>query len=84
MTRVALSMDEAVLERAKRYAVARKTSVSKLFVSMVVMLDQEDDRQAQIPPVTRQLGGLLRPDDGGEVDCGRILDEYRMERFGAL
>ena len=44
MTRVALSMDEAVLE---------------------------------------QLGGLLRPDDGGEVDCGRILDEYRMERFGA-
>ena len=84
MTRVALSMDEAVLERAKRYAVARKTSVSKLFVSMVVMLDQEEDRQAQIPPITRQLGGLLRPEDGAEVDVKRILDEYRMERYGAL
>ena len=84
MTRVALSMDEAVLERAKRYAVARKTSVSKLFVSIVCMLDREEDRQEQIPPITRQLGGLLRPDDGTEVDCKRILDEYRMERYGTL
>ena len=83
MTRVALSLDEKVLERAKRHAARRKTSMSKLFVSIICMLDEEDPG-VEIPPIIRQLGGLLRPDEGCEVDCERLLDECRMERFGSL
>ena len=84
MTRLALSMDESVLERARRQAVSRKTSISKLFVSVICMLEQEDDRSQTLPPVTRQLGGLLRSENGSDADCRRLLDEYRMERYGAL
>ena len=60
-TRVSLSMDESVLERARHHSEVRKVSISKLFVSMVCMLDEAESRQRELPPITRQLKGLLKP-----------------------
>jgi len=83
-TRVSLSMDDRVLERARHHSAVRKVSISKLFVSMVCMLDDAESRQQDLPPMTRQLRGLLRPDSPlpADWDYRDLLGERRMERFG--
>lgn len=84
-TRVSLSMDESVLERARHHSKIRKVSISKLFVSMVCMLDEAEDDHRELPPVTRQLKGLLKPDVplGPDWDYRDVLGDRLMERYGA-
>jgi len=83
-TRVSLSMDDSVLERARHHSAVRKVSISKLFVSMVCMLDDAESRQQELPPMTRQLRGLLKPDVSIPADWNYrdMLGERMMERFG--
>lgn len=83
-TRVSLSMDESVLERARHHSAVRKVSISKLFVSMVCMLDEAESRQDELPPVTRQLKGLLKLNAPlpADWDYRDLLNERMMERFG--
>lgn len=83
-TRVSLSMDESVLERARHHSAVRKVSISKLFVSMVCMLDDAESHQQELPPMTRQLKGLLKPDAPlpADWDYRMLLDGRMMERFG--
>lgn len=83
-TRVSLSMDDSVLERARHHSAVRKVSISKLFVSMVCMLDDAESRLQELPPMTRQLKGLLKPDAplSADWDYRTLLDGRMMERFG--
>lgn len=84
-TRVSLSMDDSVLERARHHSAVRKVSISKLFVSMVCMLDEAESRQKELPPLTRQLKGLLKPSAQlpADWDYRDLLGERMLERFGA-
>ena len=84
-TRVSLSMDESVLERARHHSEVRKVSISKLFVSMVCMLDEAESRQRELPPITRQLKGLLKPKSPlpKDWDYHEVLGDRLMERYGA-
>ena len=60
-TRLALSMDESVVERARRLAEARNTSISKLFVSFVCIMEQQKDADwHELPPLTKKALGLAR------------------------
>ena len=60
-TRLALSMDDSVVERARRLAEARNTSISKLFVSFVCIMEQQKDADWQeLPPLTKKALGLAR------------------------
>lgn len=83
-TRVSLSMDDSVLQRARHHSAVRKVSISKLFVSMICMLDEEEKSQKTLPPMTRQLHGLLKPDVPlpEDWDYRDVLGERMMERFG--
>jgi hypothetical protein len=60
-TRLALSMDESVVERARRLAEARNTSISKLFVSFVCIMEQQKDADCNdLPPLTKKALGLAK------------------------
>ena len=83
-TRVSLRMDDSVLERARHHSAVRKVSISKLFVSMVCMLDDEENSPRELPPLTRQLKGLLKPKEPFPADWNYrdVIGERMMERFG--
>ena len=83
-TGVSLSMDDSVLERARHHSEVRKVSISKLFVSMVCMLDDAENRQRELPPLARQLKGLLKPKEPlpADWDYRKMLGERMVERFG--
>jgi len=61
MAKLTLSVDETVVERAKRYAAKRQTSVSRLVESYLEALSQPTPEERQdLPPVTRRLFGILK------------------------
>ncbi len=59
MPKLTLSVDERVVRRAKRYAAAQGTSVSKLVERYLDLLARPVD-MSEAPPVLRMLRGAAR------------------------
>jgi hypothetical protein len=81
-TKLTLSMDESVIERAKQAARARNTSVSAMLSGLVSGLDALDHPRGPdfIGPVTRAATGLVAL-SGGRSDAD-LLGDALWERYG--
>ena len=75
LTRLALSMDEDVVARARRLADVRDTSISKLFVSFVCLMEQEQTKTRELPPLTKRALGLAKATVPEDWDYKSILAE---------
>ncbi len=60
MNKLTLSVDSAVVERAKRYAEARGTSVSKLVETLLDLMASPGRGARDVPPVLTRLRGSLK------------------------
>lgn len=81
-TKLTLSMDASVIERAKRAARARNTSVSAMLAGLVSGLDAQDHPRDPgfIGPVTRAATGLLElPAQSAHTDR---LSDALLARYG--
>jgi hypothetical protein len=70
-----LTIDEAAVERARRFGERHHTSISRLVGDFLASLPVDgDDRLADLPPITRRLYGCAAggPD---EVDYHRHLED---------
>jgi hypothetical protein len=75
MTKLTLSVRSEVVRAAKRFARARRTSVSRLVEQFLRGLT-EPARPSEVPPVLRRIRGLLRK--GGLADYRRhLVRKYR-------
>ncbi len=54
-TRLVLSMEASVAEKARRVSRRRHTSISALFASYIDSLDEESTEMAELPPITRHV-----------------------------
>lgn len=76
MPKLTLNVDEKVVARAKRFAGARRTSVSRLVEQFLRLLPNPDTGPAS--PVLEELRGSLK---GGKVQPGdhrrHLEDKYR-------
>lgn len=59
MEKLTLSVDGAVILRAKAYAEARGTSVSRLVENMLRMVSSHGDDVVMEPPVLKRLRGSI-------------------------
>ena len=83
-TRLALSMDESVVERARRLAERRNTSISKLFVSFVCIMEQQKDSDLhELPPLTKRALGLAKVDVQEDWDYKDLLADELLGKYGA-
>lgn len=79
MTKLTLSVDEAVVEKAKQVAEANGTSVSAMFSRFVQSLSAPRGQPATIGPLTRKLSGIVKlpPDkDDRELLTDALADKY--------
>ena len=60
MPKLTLSVDSAVIDRAKRYAAANGTSVSGLVERLLDLAATPAARQDDAPPVLMRLRGALK------------------------
>jgi hypothetical protein len=75
VAKLTLSVDSKVVQRAKRYARARRTSVSRLVESYLKLLGTVSV-EGEEPPVLHELRGLLRR--GAVEDYHRhVIRKYR-------
>ena len=82
-TRLALSMDDSVVERARRLAERRNTSISKLFVSFVCMMEQQNDSDVhELPPLTKRALGLAKVDVPDDWDYKDLLADELIGKYG--
>ena len=71
MQKLTLSVNEQVVARAKRYARARGTSVSRLVETMLDLVSAGDVERGDPPPVLARLRGSLKR--GSVEDYHRYL-----------
>ena len=82
-TRLALSMDDSVVERARRLAERRNTSISKLFVSFVCMMEQQKDSDVhELPPLTKRALGIAKVDVPDDWDYKDLLADELIGKYG--
>lgn len=60
MPKLTLSADQQVIEKAKRIAQERGTSVSAMFSQFVKMLGARERHARRTAPITRRLRGLAK------------------------
>jgi hypothetical protein len=80
MTKLTLSVDEAVVEKAKEIAQANETSVSALFSHFVQSMAGQRARHAKVGPLTRKLSGIITLPP--EKDYKELLTEALMDKYG--
>ena len=81
-TRLALSMDEDVVARARRLAKVRNTSISRLFVSFVCLMEQSATAKTELPPLTKRALGLAKGDLPADWDYRDVLSDALIEKYG--
>ena len=81
-TRLALSMDQDVVARARRLAKVRNTSISRLFVSFVCLMEQSATVQTELPPLTKRALGLAKGDLPADWDYKDVLADALLEKYG--
>jgi hypothetical protein len=70
--KLTLSIDEKVIERARRYSASHNTSISALVGTYLSRLDSPSEQE--LSPLVRRLRGIL-PHDVAMEDYHRHLDE---------
>lgn len=81
MPKLTLSADKDVIERAKRIARERGTSVSTMFSQFVRSMAQEPRERGRRPgPLTRKAIGLVSLPEG-KTDR-ELIEEALAERYG--
>ncbi len=82
LTRLALSMDEDVVARARRLADVRDTSISKLFVSFVCLMEQGQATSRELPPLTKRALGLAKVSVPDDWDYKNVLADELTAKYG--
>jgi hypothetical protein len=80
MTKLTLSVEEDVVEKAKQIAEANKTSVSAMFSQFVQSLASNRPRKSEIGPLTRKLTGVAKLPAG--KDYKDVLTDALIEKYG--
>ena len=78
MAKLTLSVDGTVIERAKRYAAKRGTSVSRLVEKYLELVSRTPKGKGEDPPILARLRGVLKRARVDENDYRQYLEQkYR-------
>jgi hypothetical protein len=80
MAKLTLNADREVIEKAKRLAAERKTSVSALFSRFIRALADGKDRHKPLGKLTRQASGVidLKGRNHRDILADALKDKYKL------
>lgn len=78
-TKLTLSLDKAIIEKAKKYAKERKISLSKLIESYLDALTIEENKKVEITPLVKSLSGVIKLEEGADTKEEYI--DYLNEKY---
>ncbi|TXC82088.1 DUF6364 family protein [Luteibaculum oceani] len=77
--KLTLSLDQSVIERAKKYAKANNISVSKLIESYLKSLTSTKRNSTEITPLVKSLSGVISLDK--KVDIKKDYTDYLTSKY---
>ena len=80
MTKLTLSIEPSVVEKAKQMAEANKTSVSAMFSQFVESAATPRQRRPKIGPLTRKLSGTIELPPG--KDYKKLIEDALADKYG--
>jgi len=78
-TKLTLSVDKHVIEKAKEYAKSQKISLSRLIESYLASLISEKTRDIEITPLVESLSGVIEL--GKDFDYKPDYTDYLIEKY---
>jgi len=78
-TKLTLNLDKSVIESAKKYAKARKISLSKLIESYLASLTKKKSQDTEITPLVESLSGVIELEKDFNYKNG--YSDYLMEKY---
>ncbi|MCM4155986.1 DUF6364 family protein [Gramella sp. AN32] len=77
--KLTLSLNESIIETAKRYAKANNISLSKLIESYLGSLTKEEKKNLEISPLVKSLSGVISVDKN--YDPKDDYTKYLIEKY---
>jgi hypothetical protein len=78
-TKLTLKLKKNVIERAKKYASDRETSLSKLIENYLEAITSPSDRLEDISPLVRSISGIIKlPEDANHKEN---YHQYLNEKY---
>lgn len=77
--KLTLSLNQRIIEQAKKYAKLNKTSLSKLIENYLGTLTSNQDEEIQVTPLVKSLSGVIDlPED---FDYKKLKEQYLKEKY---
>jgi len=80
-TKLTLKLDKAHIEKAKKYAIKRKTSLSSLVEKYFAFLaDLDSGNDTELTPTVKKLSGVISLDPDFDIKdekVKRLLEKYK-------
>lgn len=77
--KLTLRLDKALINRAKKHASKKGTSVSQLVANYFSVLEEEEDSSETFSPITASLIGILKDSEVEEKDYKSYLEEKYLQ-----
>ncbi len=83
-TKMTLSMDSSVVEKARRISKHRRTSISAMFSNYIASLEEVPANNDELPPITKQIleMGTQLPQVPADWDYRDELSDSLSEKYG--
>ena len=83
-TKLTLSIDSAIIAKARRISKHRRTSVSAMFSHFIATLDEEEPEMRELPPITKRIleMGAKIPQVPADWDYRDDLSDALSEKYG--
>ena len=78
-TKLTLSLDQAVIERAKEYAKSNKISLSRLIESYLASLVNKKTGDVEITPLVDSLSGVIELDENYNYKTDYV--DFLMKKY---
>lgn len=83
MPKLTLSVEQSVVSKAKKIAVANNTSVSAMFSRFVQAIGDGRRNAVRIGPLTQKASGVISPQAGRKYKdmlADALMDKYGMKK----
>lgn len=78
-TKLTLSVDKTIIEKAKEYAKSHKVSLSHLIESYLSSLISKRSKEIEITPLVESLSGVI--DLNKDFDYKKEYTDYLIEKY---
>jgi hypothetical protein len=80
-TKLTLKLDKSHIEKAKKYAMKQRTSLSSLVEKFFAFLtDMDTSKDTEISPTVKRLSGILKLESDFDLKCDkteRLSEKYK-------